>query len=160
MLCYTKQEVFMKKIGVFCLVMLFSFELTGLALAADQKAAVKAPIVTQGPGARRLMHPNFGIITGSIVKIDNSDPAKPEIEIKSDADNQVHVIGLTPYTNVTKVTDISELKAGEAIRVMARKVDDKEVALTIMFGKFKAPPMRPRSMQAPVAVAPPAAVKK
>jgi hypothetical protein len=45
---------------------------------------------------------------------------------------------------VTKVTDISELKTGEAIRVMCRKVDDKEVAMGVLFGNIKSmPPPRP-----------------
>jgi Cu/Ag efflux protein CusF len=119
---------------------------------APAAAAARAPVTA--PAARR---PNFTIIFGSITKIDNSDPTKPRLEVKSDMDGASHVIDLTPWTNVTKVTDVSELKPGETVRIMARKVENNEVAMTVVFGKI-------RNIYAPrpaaSAVAPPAAPAK
>ena len=81
--------------------------------------------------------PNFSVIFGSITKIDNTDPAKPKLEVKSDIDGASHVVELTPWTNVTKVTDASELKTGDTVRITARKVEASEVAMTVVFGKIR-----------------------
>ena len=88
---------------------------------------------------------------------DMTDPANVKLEVKNEADNTTHIVELTPTTNVMKATDVSELKAGDNVRVMARKVDNKEVAMNVMFGKIKKPaprPVRPAAIMPPPAVAP------
>jgi hypothetical protein len=100
------------------------------------------------------------MLYGTITNIDKADPANVKLEVKNEADNTAHIVELTPNTNVTKTTDISELKAGDTVRVMARKMDNKEVAMSVMFGKIKKPvprPIRPAAMMPPPAAA--AAVK-
>jgi len=55
-----------------------------------------------------------------------------------------------PWTNITKVTDLSELKQGEAVRVISRKIDDKNTAMGIVFGNIKnAPAPSPYAPQPP-----------
>ena len=99
------------------------------------------------------------MIAGTVVNIDNADPANVKLQVKNDADGSVRTVTVTPWTNITKVTDISELKAGEAVRMMTRKIDDKDVAMGIMFGKVKTPPPQaPRAST--VQKAPAAAVIK
>ena len=114
-----------------------------------------APAVARPVAAK----PNFGMIAGTVVNIDNTDPANVKLQVKNDADGSVRTVTVTPWTNITKVTDISELKAGEAVRMMTRKIDDKDVAMGIMFGKVKTPPPQaPRAST--VQKAPAAAVIK
>jgi hypothetical protein len=111
------------------------------------------------PG-KAMPRANFNMLYGTITKIDTSDPANVKLEVKNEADNTTHTVELTPATNVTKVTDISELKTGENVRVMARKVDDKEVAMGVMFGKIRKPaprPVRPAATTPPPQAAVPAA---
>ena len=88
-------------------------------------------------GCSPAARPNFSVIFGNITKIDNTDPAKPKLEVKSDIDGATHIIEITPWTNVTKATDASELKAGDTVRIMARKVEASEVAMTVVFGKIR-----------------------
>ncbi len=144
----------MKKIPVSALALLMLSVNCALLFGADVTKA--AP----GQAARR---PNFSIISGDITKIDNSDPAKPALEIKNSADGTTHKVDITPWTSVTKVTDLTELKTGDTVRIMARKVEDSEVAMTVVFGKIKnlyAPrTARPAVTQAPAAAAQ-GAVKK
>jgi len=97
---------------------------------------------------------------GTIEKIDTADPANIKIQVKDDASGISRTISVVPWTNVTKVTDASELKTGDAIRVMVRKIEDKDVAMGILFGKIKnLPPLRPKPVPppAPQTLAKPAA---
>jgi len=116
----------------------------GISLAADEKkpmaTAPKPPIA---PGVNR---PNLNMFGGTIENIDRSDPANIKISVKSETDGVVHNLSVAPFTNITKITDASELKTGDAVRVMARKTEDnKETAMGILFGKIRnLPPMRPR----------------
>jgi hypothetical protein len=138
--------------------------LSGQAYAAkDTKAPAVKPAATPAKAPVMPARPNvpplkssFGMITGTLLKVDNADPANVKLEVKNDADQTTHVISLTQWTNVTKVTDVSELKVGETVRAMTRKMDDKEVAMGVMFGKIKPLPRpRPVAPQAsPVAAAP------
>jgi len=80
---------------------------------------------------------NFTMIAGTLTAIDNSDPANAKITVKSDADGSVRTISVAPNTNVMKATDMSELKTGDPVRIMARKANDKDVAMQIMFGKMR-----------------------
>ena len=105
--------------------------------AAMKEPATTAKKVTQtinspqsGPVPQK---PNFGMIAGTVTSVNSTDPANVKLSVKNDADGTVHTIAVTPWTNITKVTDISELKEGEQVRMMTRKVDDKEVAMGIMF---------------------------
>jgi Cu/Ag efflux protein CusF len=121
------------------------------AVAARPAPDLKAP-------AKPFPAPNFTVIFGSVTKVDMTDPAKPVIEIKNTADDTLHVVEITPWTNVTKVTDISELKTGDTVRVMTRKVNDKETAMTVVFGKIRnLPTARP---VVPTVPPPAPAVKK
>ena len=129
--------------------------LSAVSFAADK--SVQTPAVVKAAPARPMPpKSNFGMIAGTVSSIDATDPANVKLQVKNDADGSMKTVSVTPWTNITKVTDISELKTGEQIRLMTRKVDDKDVAMGIMFGKMK-------SMPAPVAkvpVAPQAAAQK
>lgn len=109
------------------------------------------PKVAPGKPGTMPIKPNFSMVFGSIANIDNRDPAKTVIEVKSEMDNKVHSIEIAPGTSITKVTDSSELKTGDTVRVMTRTVNEKEVAMGLMFGNIRAMP-RPT----PPAVTPPA----
>ena len=115
--------------------------------APSQKAAPRIPIAPKA---------NLGMLMGTISSIDDTDPADIKLTVKNDADGSVRTVSITPWTNITKVTDVSELKVGEQVRMMTRKADDKDVAMGIMFGKFKT---APKAIPAPKA-APAQAVKK
>jgi Cu/Ag efflux protein CusF len=110
----------------------------GIAATASLQKAVPAikPINT-----------NFEITTGKISKIDTSDPANIKLQVNSDTDNTVHIIEVLPWTSVTKMTDVSELKEGDTVRAMTRKADNKEIAMGIMFGKIRNIP-RPTPIKA------------
>ncbi|MFA5146339.1 MAG: hypothetical protein WC515_03040 [Candidatus Omnitrophota bacterium] len=137
----------MKKVMITFVTALFSVSMLLSAHAADTKdeaskpaAAQAMPAIPQGmpPGMPR---PNFTVLFGALTKIDTSDPAKPVLEVKNERDNKVHSVELTPTTGVAKITDISELKPGDTVRIMARSSDGKETALNVAFGKVKAPVM-------------------
>jgi len=120
-------------------------------MAEEKKLGVEKPAIA-APGApkmpTRIPKSDISIIFGTISKIDNSDPANPKIEVTSEVDSKTHQVALTQWTNVTKMTDPSELKAGEAVRIMVRKLQDKEVAINVMYGKIR-PPMT-RQLAKPV----------
>jgi hypothetical protein len=143
----------MKKVIILVVIMAFC---ATLAQAAEEKAdaAKKAPAatkaVTTAPAAKAaaaktpaaapgkaLRRPAFTVVFGTLTKVDYADPAKPKIEVKGDLDGKTRNIQVTPWTSVTKVTDLSELKGGDSVRVMTRKVDDNEVAMTVVFGKIR-----------------------
>ncbi len=114
--------------------------------AKNKPAAADSKMTTAQKDARSngAMKPNFNMILGSVSKIDNADPKNVKIEVMDSRDNQMHIIEMTPTTNVTKVTKISELKAGDSVRIMARRIENKEVAMGIIFGDFETmrrPPM-------------------
>lgn len=131
----------------FALAMALSFAFTAAVSAADENTgapqAKDSPIGSKMASDRKLMNPRgaiksgFSMILGSVSKIDTADPSRIKIEVNDERDNQLHIVEITPSTSITKVTDISELKAGDAVRVMARKADDKEVAVGVMFGNLK-----------------------
>lgn len=131
-----------------------------LSFCAVSSAAEKKTTTTAAPKAGAILptppKPNFGMFAGTIASIDNADPANVKLTVKNDADGAIHTISVTPWTNITKVTDISELKEGEQVRMMTRKVEDKDVAMGIMFGKLKtmpaprpAPGLAPKTPQSP-----------
>ncbi len=116
---------------------------TSVSFAAVKKAATApAPAIQKvatAPAMPAAPKANFGMLAGTVSSVDNKDPANIKLLIKSDADGSVHTVFVTPGTNVTKVTDVSELKPGEPVRMMTRKIDDKDMAMGIMFGKVKNP---------------------
>lgn len=131
----------MRKTLIAIITIAFCLGFVSAVNAAEQKKPVLPP-------ARPVVHPmrtNFAMLFGSISKIDNKDPSKPVLEIKSETDNVTHRIELTPLTSITKFTDISELKTGDEVRVMTRKVDGKEIAMGVMFGKIRNLPI-PKSL--------------
>jgi hypothetical protein len=149
----------MKKAVIVAVVVVLCVACAGISIAAEKEGAKQAP-VSEAPmaaagkamPAKAMPRANFSMLYGTITKIDTSDPANVKLEVKNEADNTAHTVELTPATNVTKVTDVSELKAGENVRVMARKVDGKEVAMGVMFGKIRKPaprPVRPAATMAP-----------
>ena len=135
----------MKKIYTLMLSAMFVFSSSLFVLAVDNTPiAAKTAAEQKSIETKRPARPNFAMLVGTVTKIDKSDPAQPVVEVKDERDGQIHEVEIVSTTNVTKVTTISELKAGDAVRVMAKKVDDKEVAMGIMFGNFKTlpPPAR------------------
>jgi hypothetical protein len=152
----------MKKAIILAIAVVFCFACAGISIAAEKETAKQAPAAGAPMAAagkampgKAMPRANFSMLYGTITKVDTSDPANVKLEVKNEADNTTHTVELTPATNVTKVTDISELKTGENVRVMAHKVDNKEVAMGVMFGKIRKP--APRPVRPAATVPPPAA---
>jgi Cu/Ag efflux protein CusF len=137
----------------------------GLAMAAEKAAAEKPAAAAGGPKApatppKPLPRANFSMLYGSVTKVDSADPNSVKLEVKNEADGATHMVEVIPATNVTKVTEISEIKVGDNVRIMARKADNKEVAMGVMFGKIKKPAPRPAAPAAPAAMPKPMAETK
>lgn len=129
-------------------VVVFAVMVSCLFLNSAYGAEVKKPAAPQTPPAmpaRRPMPQNILFVAGSISKIDTSVPGSTKVEITNDFDNKAHVIELPPTTNILKSIDITELKVGDKARIMARKADDKEIALNVVTGNLKELP-RPKAM--------------
>lgn len=142
------------RILIALVIIVLAFSFASVTFAADKKVAAQATSTQKTAATAPVMaKPNFGMIAGTITAINASDPSNVKLSVKNDADNSVHTVMVTPWTNITKVTDVSELKTGEPVRLMTRKVDDKDVAMGIMFGKVK-------TMPAPVTTPAPVAPKK
>lgn len=158
----------MKRVFIGLLIICALVTLSSVAFAETKQAATtKAPAVKAVPqvaqaAGKAPVRPNFVIIGGAVTKIDSSNPDLQTIEVKSDTDNTVHTLNLTPYTNIVKATDISELKVGDNVRVMTRKAENKEVAINVLFGKLKkmTPPKKAETAQAAAVPAAQAAAKK
>ena len=123
------------------LAVVFCVAAVGLSYAADEKVVPatqpKAAIgAAAGAAAQAVRRPAFNFITGSVTNINSSDAANPAIEVKNDKDGKTHAIKVTPYTNIIKVTELSELKPGDTVRVMARNIEGSESAMSITFGKI------------------------
>ena len=156
--CMSKRILFAVLVVAVCVL-----TVSAVSFAAEAKKPALSP-VTPGPQGMKpqMPKPAFSMIGGTVVGIDTADPANVKVEVKNDADGTTHLISVTPMTNINKVTDISELKAGDAVRVMSKKSEGNEVAMGIMFGKLAARPMpRPvAAAAAPQAPAPQASAKK
>jgi len=139
--------------GVFAMILLLN--LSAIASAAEEKGAInpaipeppapKKPVAEPPAPAQTPVKSAFGMIVGTITKIDTADPTNVRLEVKSDRDNTIHVISIMPWTNITKISDVSDLKTGEAVRIMARNMDNKETAMGVMFGKIK-PVVAPKQL--------------
>ena len=158
----------MRKAIIVSVVAIFCFGITVSSFAAD-KTTAKPAAPAVAPAAAPAMAPvkamppklpraNFSMLYGKVTKIDTTDPANVKLEVRNEADNTTHTVDVVPATNVTKVTGISELKTGENVRIMARKVDSKEVAMGVMFGNIRRP--IPRPVTPAGATPPPAAMPK
>jgi Cu/Ag efflux protein CusF len=132
----------MRKALIVIVAVVFCALSAGVALAADKPAATAAPAAKAMP-PKPLPRANFSMLYGTVTKVDSADPNSVKVEVKNEADGATHVVEVIPATNVTKVTEISELKVGENVRIMARKADNKEVAMGVMFGKIRKPAPRP-----------------
>lgn len=133
---------------VLMLVAIVSLLSSDVLFAADQKTATPA-IAKQTAKFPPVApaRPNLSMINGTIVSIDSADQANVKLTVKNDADSSVKTISVTPWTNITKVTDVAELKVNEPVRIMTRKVEDKDVAMGIMFGKIRRMPSPPVPMK-------------
>jgi hypothetical protein len=162
MVPYTKKEENMpNRPFIFALVTALTvlFCCSPVFCAEKKDATVKQVNPPAAPGAAKTpalpAKGSFSMIGGKLLRIDSSDPANIKLEVKSETDNSTHTVLVTPSTNVTKVTDIAELKAGDTVRVMARRADGKEIAMGVLFGKIKAlPAPRPGTVMPPPPVKP------
>jgi Cu/Ag efflux protein CusF len=160
--------------NLFVALLISTFVITGLtgpALCQDNKAAAKAVAKTVAPAAEKApipqnipakpTKPMATVLFGSVSKIDNANPADVKLEIKSMADDSLHVVDVPAQANIVKVTDLSELKTGDTVRIMARNIEGKEVAMNIIFGKLKMIPRpKPASVTQAAPTTPPAVVKQ
>ena len=148
----------MKKLFACFAVVFIALCLCSASFAADNKKP-EAPKVapTHKPVQHPYTRPNMNILMGTITKINSADPKNVTIEVKDLSGGQARTVTVMPWTNVTKATDISELKAGDNVRIMSRQTEDnKETAMGIMFGKInpphmmkKTPPAAKAAMKAP-----------
>jgi len=152
-----------RKIFITILVIVFAVLSFSQASFAANKKAASAPAVQKAaaPAMPAAPKPNFGMLAGTVSSVDDKDASSIKLVIKSDTDGSLHTVFVTPGTNITKVTDVSELKTGEPVRMMTRKIDDKDMAMGIMFGKVKImTPPAPKTVPAPSAAKTAAKAKK
>ena len=136
-----------KKIFALAVMIFVIASLCRVSFAADEKKAAPArPMMSQGQmrgptGPQGPMMPgrgpNLNMVGGIIESIDTSDPANVKVTIKEDMTGAARTVLVAPWTNVTKITDVSELKAGDSVKVMLKKTGDTEMAMGIMFGNIK-----------------------
>lgn len=139
----------MKKDVIFVIVILLSF--AALTVYCAEMAEKPA---TPPTAASRARHPNMIFLMGSISKIDTSDPANTKIEIVNDADQKTHLLELGPRPNIAKLIDVTELKTGERTRIVARKVNGKEMAVSVVTGKLRQSPMQKPGLKLPAVPTP------
>ncbi|MFC1590654.1 hypothetical protein ACFL42_04090 [Candidatus Omnitrophota bacterium] len=96
-----------------------------------------APAEDRTDNKEALRKGGFSVLFGVVQHVNMSDPYKPVIRIRSDLDGSEHYVHLSPWTNITKLTDASELKNGDAVRVMTKKRGDEKIAMTVVFGDIK-----------------------
>ena len=127
----------MKKLSILAIVLLFSFvSLSAYCAEPVKKAPLMNPPINR---PRPSGAGNMVFILGSISKIDTSDPNNAKLTVVNDSDKKTHVLELGPRPNIAKLIDISELKEGEKTRIVARAVNDKEIAVSVVTGKIRLP---------------------
>ena len=149
-----------KAFSIIIVVVFMVLALSVISFAADVKAPA-ADVKKAAPAHHTSKKANFVMISGTILSIDNTDPTNIKVQVKTGADGSIHTVSVTPWTNITKAADLSDIKTGEPIRIMTRKVEDKDVAMGIMLGKIKnvkAPPHAPKAPIAPQVIAPKAPI--
>ena len=143
-----------KLVAVFCMAALSTMLLGGAFGADENKGASPAqqPAGMARPSERPMPmdRNNIAFISGSISKIDATVPESVKLEVVNDVDGKSHVVEIGTSTNILKVVEVGELKAGDKARVVARRAGDKEIALSVVTGKLKEMPRPP----APVVPAP------
>jgi hypothetical protein len=75
------------------------------------------------------------VVYGKISKIDRTDPSIITIELVDSRSGKTRVIEAPVAIDVAKITDTSELKPGDNARIFTKSIGDKELAITIIFGK-------------------------
>ncbi len=129
-----------KLVAVFCMAALSAMLLGGAFGADENKSAVPAqqPAERMRPPERPMpMDRSIAFISGSISKIDAAVPGSVKVELINDVDGKSHVVEIGTATNILKVVEVGDLKAGDKARVVARKIGDKEIALSVVTGKLK-----------------------
>ena len=146
-----------KLVAVFCIAAL-STMLLGDAFGADEnKGASPAQQPARSlipPRGAMPMNKNIAFISGSISKIDTTIPENVKVEVLNNADGKSHVVEIGTGTNILKVVEVGELKAGDKARIVAMKEGDKEIALSVVTGKLK------KMTRPPADIAPAPMVKK
>lgn len=131
----------MKKLVVVFCIAAFSTMLLGDAFGADEnKGALPAQQPAQSlrpPRGAMPMNKNIAFISGSISKIDTTIPESVKVEMLNNADGKSHVVEIGTGTNILKVVEVGELKAGDKARIVTRKAGDKEIALSVVTGNLK-----------------------
>lgn len=131
----------MRKMAViFCVTSLSMIFLVG-AFCADENrdtADPQQPEKQIRPPQRTIpMNKNIAFISGSISSIDATTPGNTKLEVFNDADGKSHIVEVGADANILKVIEIGELKAGDKARIVARKMGDKEVSLSVVTGILK-----------------------
>lgn len=141
-----------KLVAVFCMAAL-STMLSGGAFGADENKSVsptQQPVERMRPPQRPMpIDRNVIFISGSISKIDTTVPENVKVEVLNDVDGKSHIVEVGVGTNILKVVEAGDLKAGDKARIVARRAGDKEIALSVVTGKLKEIPM-PRPPTPPV----------
>jgi len=126
----------LKKLKIITIgLIVFSFYALNASLAQDGSSPAAAKTaVKKYPSA------DNGMLIGSIISVDTSDPANPIIEARDESTGAIHKLSTKQWTSVTKICDISDLKPGDSARIIIQKTDGKEIAIGIIFGKVKGLP--------------------
>lgn len=128
----------MRRVFLTILVAMLLLALSSIGYCADTgNVTDQSKAATPAKKTMSLLNKNFAFILGSISKVEVTGPETAKIEVISDIDKKPQVIEIAANTNVLKGIDVSELKSGDKVRIMARKAGDKEVALSVVTGKIK-----------------------
>lgn len=140
----------MAKVFVIILLTTLNFVFVNTLFATEEKkasATVSAPAkmsTSKEMSAVKTKKANIAIMSGTILKIDTLNPQETRLEVKNDKDGTTYTMTAIPSTKVRKVADISEIKTGDMVRIISKKVDDKNIALGLVFGKIKIQPKEPK----------------
>ena len=133
-------------VTVFCVAAL-SIMLLSPAFCADENkgaSAAKQPAENiKTPQRFMPINKDIAFLSGSISKVDSTAPESIKVEVLNDVDGKSHIVEIGATTNILKVVEAKELKAGDKARVVARKTGDKEIAISIVTGKLKEMPRPP-----------------
>jgi len=129
-----------KLAAVFCMAALSIMLLSGAFGADENKGASKAQQPAQSlrpPQGSMQTDKNIVFISGAISKIDATASESVKLEVLNDVDGKSHVVEIGAGTNILKVVEVGELKAGDKARVVTRRTGDKEIAISVVTGKLK-----------------------
>lgn len=132
----------MKKI-IFLLVLFLSI-MIGSSFGAEKKEQpTKAQAKAQSEAMPAL---KTNIVYGEIVSVDMANSA---ITLKNLNNSEQVTVDFNPTTGVTKITDASELKQGDNVRIIYQDQEGKKIARAIMFGKIRTNPSTLKSKETP-----------